>query len=390
MMMTSASLGTSCSSSVTGLASRRPVGQTAGGAVGGLHSSFMSGSSLLAGPVGFAAPAPLRRGRREVAVSGLDDIRKRISSVKNTRKITDAMKLVAAAKVRRAQEAVLNGRPFSEKLVKVMFGLQDRLKTEDAESPLANVRPVKKVCLMVVTGSRGLCGGYNNFIIKKAEQRMKELEAQGVQYTVVCVGQKGITYWNRRPGVPRSKSFVLPATPTIAEATQIADELFSLFVSEEVDKVEMVYTRFVSLISSRPIVQTLLPLSPKGELCDVNGNCVDALDDEVFKLTTVDGQLGVEVESRPTEAEDLSALMSFEQDPGQILDALLPLYMNSTVLRSMQESTASELAARMTAMGNASDNAKDLTKSLTIFYNKARQAKITQEILEICAGSSAV
>ena len=180
---------------------------------------------------------------------------------------------------------------------------------------------------------------------------------------------------------------------TVSSLTQaIADEVFSEFVSEEVDKVELLYTRFVSLISSRPVVQTLLPLTASGEVCNVSGVCVDAKDDEVFSLTSEDGKFAVKRESAPvdTSAAEFDAVITFEQDPNQILDALLPLYMNSQVLRALQESIASELAARMTAMGAASDNAKTLSKTLNLSYNRQRQAKITGEICELVAGAASV
>ncbi|NEO27750.1 MAG: F0F1 ATP synthase subunit gamma, partial [Kamptonema sp. SIO4C4] len=155
----------------------------------------------------------------------------------------------------------------------------------------------------------------------------------------------------------------------------------SLFLSETVDRVELVYTKFVSLVSSRPVVQTLLPLSPQG---------LENRDDEIFRLTTKGGMFSVERETVTTENRDFPKDMIFEQDPTQILDALLPLYLNNQLLRALQEAAASELAARMTAMNNASDNANELMKTLTLSYNKARQAAITQEILEVVSGAEAL
>ncbi|CAM8967734.1 unnamed protein product [Rhodiola kirilowii] len=276
---------------------------------------------------------------------GLRELRDRIDSVKNTQKITEAMKLVAAAKVRRAQEAVVNGRPFSETLVEVLYNINEQLQTEDVDTPLASVRPVKKVALVVITGDRGAW--------------------------TLHVGKKGNSYFLRRPYIPVDKFLEGGNLPTAKEAQAIADDVFSLFVSEEVDKVELLYTKFVSLVKSDPVIHTLLPLSPKGEICDINGICVDAPEDEFFRLTTKEGKL------------------TFELDPVQILDALLPLYLNSQILRALQESLASELAARMSAMSNASDNASDLKKSLSTQYNRQRQAKITGEILEIVSGANA-
>lgn len=319
----------------------------------------------------------------------LRELRERIASVKNTQKITEAMKLVAAAKVRRAQEAVVNARPFSETLVEVLYNINEQLQTDDVDVPLTKNRPVKKVALVVVTGDRGLCGGFNNQIIKKAETRIRELKALGLEYTVISVGKKGNTYFGRRPYIPVDKFLEGGNLPTAKEAQVIADDVFSLFVSEEVDKVEMLYTKFVSLVKSDPVIHTLLPLSPKGEICDLNGVCVDAADDEFFRLTTKEGKLTVERDVVRTKTVDFSPILQFEQDPVQILDALLPLYLNSQILRSLQESLASELAARMSAMSSATDNASDLKKSLSQVYNRQRQAKITGEILEIVAGANA-
>ncbi|KAG6584090.1 ATP synthase gamma chain, chloroplastic, partial [Cucurbita argyrosperma subsp. sororia] len=321
---------------------------------------------------------------------GLRDLRDRIDSVKNTQKITEAMKLVAAAKVRRAQEAVVNGRPFSEALVEVLYNINEQLQTEDVDVPLTKVRPVKKVALVVVTGDRGLCGGFNNAIIKKAEARISELKELGLEYTVISVGKKGNSYFLRRPYIPVDKFLEGGTLPTAKEAQAIADDVFSLFISEEVDKVELLYTKFVSLVKSDPVIHTLLPLSPKGEICDINGVCVDAAEDEFFRLTTKEGKLTVERDTVRTSTSDFSPILEFEQDPVQILDALLPLYLNSQILRSLQESLASELAARMSAMSSASDNASELKRTLSIVYNRQRQAKITGEILEIVAGANAL
>jgi F-type H+-transporting ATPase subunit gamma len=312
----------------------------------------------------------------------LKEIRDRIDSVKNTRKITEAMRLVAAAKVRRAQEQVTATRPFADRLAQVLYGLQTRLRFEDANLPLLRKRTLKSVALLVVTGDRGLCGGYNANAIRRAERRIQELKADGVSYQLVLVGRKAIQYFQRRDQ-PISATFAsLEQIPTAAEASNIADSLLSLFLSEEVDRVELVYTKFVSLVSSRPVIQTLLPLDPE-EFVDQ--------EDEIFRLTTKGGSFAVERQQvdAPAPAQ-FPKDMIFEQDPVQILDALLPLYLNNQLLRALQESAASELAARMTAMSNASDNAKELTKTLTLSYNKARQAAITQQLMEVVGGAEAL
>ncbi|XP_044509438.1 ATP synthase gamma chain 2, chloroplastic-like isoform X3 [Mangifera indica] len=320
----------------------------------------------------------------------LRELKERINSVKNTQKITEAMKLVAAARVRRAQEAVINGRPFTEKLLEFLYAVNKELQADDIDIPLTNIRPVKKVSLVVITGDRGLCGGFNNAVIRKAESRMAELKENGLDYVVISVGKKGNAYFKRRSDVAVVRSIEGRGFYSVKEAQLIADSVFSLFVSEEVDKVELVYTKFVSLVRSDPVVQTLLPLSMKGEACDVNGKCVDAVEDELFRLTTKDGKLIVERDSVRLDGGGLSPLMRFEQDPAQILDAMMPLYLNSQILRSLQESVASEVAARMSAMTSSTDNAIELNKNLSIAYNRERQAKITSELLEIVAGAEAL
>ncbi|GLT67357.1 hypothetical protein SLA2020_396720 [Shorea laevis] len=320
----------------------------------------------------------------------LRQLRNRIDSVKNTQKITEAMKLVAAAKVRRAQEAVISGRPFAMAVVDFLYSLYEQLQFEDIDSPLMDVRPVNKVALVVITGDRGLCGGFNNAVINRAESRMAELEGFGVDYTVIGIGEKGNSYFRRRDNVSVDRFIEGGGFPTAKEAQIIADYVYSLFVSEEVDKVELVYTKFMSFVRSDPVIQTLLPLSMKGEIRDMNGNCVDAVEDELFRLTTKEGKLTVERDRVSTKREGISPLIEFEQDPILILDAMMPLYLNSQILRALHESLASELASRMNAMKTATDNAVELRKNLLTTYNRERQAKITEEILEIVAGADAL
>lgn len=316
-------------------------------------------------------------------MANLKEIRDRISSVKNTRKITEAMRLVAAAKVRRAQEQVNSTRPFADRLAQVLYNLQTRLQFEDVDLPLLEKREVNSVGLLVVSGDRGLCGAYNANVIKRARQRAQELEAEGIDYRYIVVGAKANQFFKRREASIEVSYTNLEQIPTAEEASNIADELLSLFLSETVDRVELIYTKFVSLISSRPVIQTLLPLDPQG---------LEVSDDEIFRLTTRAGELEVARESAESETrtQAFPRDMIFEQDPVQILDALLPLYLNNQLLRALQESAASELASRMTAMNNASDNATELIKTLTLSYNKARQAAITQEILEVVSGAEAL
>ncbi|MGL5035382.1 MAG: F0F1 ATP synthase subunit gamma [Microcystaceae cyanobacterium] len=311
----------------------------------------------------------------------LKAIRDRIQSVKNTKKITEAMRLVAAAKVRRAQEQVLATRPFADALAQVLYNLQTRLVFAEENLPLFAQRDVKTVALLVVSGDRGLCGGYNNNVIRRAEQRVNELKSQGIEAKLVLVGRKATQYFERRNANIAASYVSLNQIPTSSEAAQIADELVALFISESVDKVELIYTRFMSLISSQPVIQTLLPLTTQG---------LEEKEDEVFRVITRGGKFQVEREKVGAEVSTFPQDMIFEQDPVQILEALLPLYNTNQLLRALQESAASELAARMTAMSNASENAGELVGTLTRSYNKARQAAITQELLEVVAGSNAL
>ncbi len=314
-------------------------------------------------------------------MANLKGIRDRIKSVKNTRKITEAMRLVAAARVRRAQEQVNATRPFADRLAQVFFRLQTRLKFEDVELPLIQERDVKRVGLLVVSGDRGLCGPYNTNVIKRTEERVQELAAADLEVSLYLVGRKANQYFKRRNAPIEGSYTNLSQIPTAVEAGQIADVLLSAFLSEAVDRVELIYTRFISLISSRPTLQTLLPLNPSQ---------IANQDDEIFQLLVRGGEFTVERSKVTPELTGPPQDMIFEQDPVQILDALLPLYINNQLLRALQESAASELASRMTAMNNASDNASELIKSLGLVYNKARQAAITQEILEVISGADAL
>ena len=315
-------------------------------------------------------------------MANLKEIRDRIVSVKNTRKITEAMRLVAAAKVRRAQDQVLKSRPFADKLARVLQNIQTRMQFETSDSPLLSKRKVQTISLVCITADRGLCGGYNNNIIKKVEIRYGELINQGYKPKLILVGKKAIGYFQNRKDKYDIKSTFkeLEQVPTASDAEGITNEVLAEFISENSDRVEIIYTKFITLVSCSPVVQTLLPLDPQG-IAEEN--------DEIFRLTTKNSQLRVEKSSiQGSEKSELPSDIVFEQSPDQLLDSLLPLYLQNQVLRALQESAASELACRMTAMNNASDNAKELASTLNLTYNKARQAAITQEILEVVGGSS--
>jgi len=206
-------------------------------------------------------------------------LRDRIGSVKNTIKITEAMKLVAAAKVRKAQEVVLGARPFSEAVVRVLYSLQDRVRFDEADLPLLKQRPVKKVTLIVISGDRGLCGSYNSNINKQAELRFKELKEQGVEVELVTIGNKSRQYFTRRE-YPLERSWQGMATPTGSFSTEISEYLLRHFLTENTDRVELIYTKFINLIASKPVVQTVLPLQIQG---------LENEYDEIFRLSTREG-----------------------------------------------------------------------------------------------------
>jgi F-type H+-transporting ATPase subunit gamma len=197
------------------------------------------------------------------------------------------------------------------------------------------------------------------------------------------IGRKAITYFQNRASLYKIRATFtgLEQVPNASEAAEIANEVLAEFISGSTDRVEIIFTKFINLVSSKPVIQTLLPLDPQG---------IAIPDDEIFRLTTRDGQLGVETGKVQNQQPALPSDLVFEQSPEQLLNALLPLYLQNQLLRSLQEAAASELASRMTAMNNASDNAKALAKSLTLDYNKARQAAITQEILEVVGGAAAM
>jgi len=272
------------------------------------------------------------------------------------------MKLVAAAKVRRAQDAVLATRPFSETLQSIFGAVVDKVDSTALDIPLLASRDVKKVTLVVITGDRGLCGAYNSFMIKKAEKRFEALKEQGIECDMVLVGKKGISYFERR-NYPIRKTFECGQNPDAKQALAISDEILNTFVAGESDAVELLYTRFVSLIASTPSSRTLVPFSAS-EITEKG--------DEVFQLTSEGSDFTVEREElEAAEPAEFEADILFEQDPGAIIEGLLPLYLNGQILRTLQESVASELAARMQSMQSASDNASDLAKALSKEYNRA-------------------
>lgn len=289
--------------------------------------------------------------------SNTREIRSRIRSVKNTQKITRAMQMVAAAKVRRAQERVVAARPFSQAIADIFKQVASQLPAGEYKSPLLEVRPVKKVALVVITSDKGLCGGYNANVTRMAVNRYRYWVAEGVEPQLILVGTKGVNFFKHSNFKVTARFMQLPAIPTFREAGEIVGEATRLFAAGEVDQVEFIYTDFRSMMSLVPTTVTLLPATMP--------------------------ETGA-VDHTPR------ALYLFEPSPEVVMDAIIPKYLETVVYHLLLEATASELAAKMTAMSAASKNAKELADALTLVYNKARQAAITQEILEVVGGAAAL
>jgi len=241
------------------------------------------------------------------------------------------------------------------------------------------------VGVLLVTSNRGLCGAYNTFVMKRGLQRVQELNKQGIVPKIVVVGKKGRNQMNTRWKNAGAKFnftgtfFDFPDSITAKSSSEISDAVRNLFLSGEVDKVEVFYTKFITLISSEAMIRSMLPLTPTG---------IEDPEDETFKITSEEGKLKVEKKKvKAAKAKDIEPDVIFDQAPETILNSMLPLYLNSQLISILFDSQAAELSSRMTAMKAATDNASELQKQLTLLFNKKRQAGITQELLEICAGA---
>lgn len=351
--------------------------------------SFVGSSKAVPLSVGLA-PTGVDQRSSGVSRNAVDILLKqRITAVKKTSKITDAMRMMAAAKVRKAQDGTEKTRPFSKELQGMIKGIVKKLKGTGLEQELPMLRvaeEIKGVAILTLTSSRGLCGGYNALIVKRLRRRVDQLNEQGIVPKLVFVGKKG-----RRmtPGRLRDSKFEMlplefemPDTMNAKISTDVGEAVKNIFLGGEVDKVEIVYAKFVNLLTNQPTVRTILPLSPTG---------IEDPEDETFKMTTVDGKLSVEKSKlEKVEAKEIENDVIFDQTPEAILNSMLPLYLNSQLLSLLWESQASELGARMMAMKAATDNAKEMVKKLEIVYNRKRQAAITAEIAEISSGAMAV
>ncbi|MDX9835183.1 MAG: ATP synthase F1 subunit gamma [Desulfobulbus sp.] len=288
---------------------------------------------------------------------GLKDVKDKINGVKKTAQITKAMNMVASAKLRGAQQKMERFRPYAGKFAEAMRDLSGGIDSGDL--PLMEVRNVQKVEIVVVTSDRGLCGSFNANIIKAALRLGRQYEAEGKTISFVTVGKKG-TQTFRRSGKLRASFNDIMGSFQMFNAREISQNITEAFLNGDSDQVDLVYGRFYSVALQRPEREELLPIKP----------------------------LAVE-ESAPGTV-GMSGSYTYEPDPGEIMEVLLPLFLNVQVYHSMLEVGASEHAARMTAMDNATRACKDMIKELTSLYNKARQAAVTSELMDIVGGAEAL
>ena len=294
-------------------------------------------------------------------MASVQDLKRRIQSVRNTRKITRAMELVAAAKLRRAELRIRALRPYAETMNELIAGV-GRAATS-VRLPLLEQRDeIATVALVPLTGDRGLAGPFNAQILRRAFALERSLQAEGKTVRWVAVGKKGRStlLFRRREVVAAYTGFT--DQPAYADAQAIAHRCAELFTEGEVDRVVLVYNTYISALTQRVTEQDVLPISP-----------------EIL-----------ETDEEEREADRLRGDFIFEPEPEEIMARLLPVYVETQIYRALLESTASEQGARMTAMRNASKNAGELIDSLTLSMNRARQAEITQEILEVVAGAEAL
>lgn len=279
-------------------------------------------------------------------------IRKRITSIRNTQQITKAMKMVSAAKLRRAQEAALLARPYADKMNEILINLSARVSR--SAHPLLAIREEKRIQLVLVTSDRGLCGGYNANLVRAAEAFIRQHGA-GKEILLVLVGRKGADYYRRRRGETGERYLNFLSTPAEELAAVIAEKLITRFVDGETDAVYLIYSHFRSALSQVPTVEKILPVAL----------------------------------SETQEPEQLTEYL-YEPTAEELLSSLLPRITEIKIQRALLEAIASEHGARMTAMDSATTNASKMMGSLTLQMNRARQASITRELMEIVGTAEAL
>jgi len=293
-------------------------------------------------------------------MASLKDMRNQISSVKATQKITKAMQMVAAAKLRRATESAENARPYAQRMAAVIANLASGVSGDGAPRLLAGTGSDKKHLLVVATADRGLAGGFNSSIVRAAREKIAELEAAGKSVQVIAVGKKGRDQLRRQLGDRMIESYDLSASRnlSLAVAQPIADKILEVFEAGEADVVTLIYSRYKSVISQVPTAKQLIPAQVSGEAAatpDLGG-----------------------------------AVYEYEPSEEGILETLLPRNIAVQVLGALFENMAGFYASQMSAMDNATRNAGDMIAALTLKYNRSRQAQITKELIEIISGAEAI
>jgi F-type H+-transporting ATPase subunit gamma len=300
-------------------------------------------------------------------VANLKQIRRRISSVKSTQKITRAMKMVAGARLTRAQARILALRPYAVKTGQVLAEVAATAADGEEQSgnhPLLTRRPEKSVLFLVISSDRGLCGAFNSSILRAAERAWREREADGQKVQIAVIGRKGRDYFTRRKAPLLHVFSKVWERLDLEQARGVARTLLHPFITGEVDAIYLVYNEFKSAMSQRVVVEPLFPLPAPPETG--------------------------EQEQREVAEWQRHREFLFEPDREKLLERLVPMYVEISILRALLESTASELGARMTAMEAATKNASEMIEKLTLQYNRARQAAITTELIEIIGGAEAL
>ena len=291
----------------------------------------------------------------------LDDLKKRIGSVKSTEKITKAMKMVAAAKLRRAQESAESSRPYSDSMKDLIESISKGYKPSSTDRNLLTGDEKDQIHLLILfTSERGLCGGFNSIVTRTLRDKIENLIEQNKTVKIVCVGKKGYDILKRQYSEMITEVIDMRAVKSITyqDAKNISDKIVKMFFDGEFDKCSIFYNEFKSVISQIPTEQQVIP--------------IEIINDEV------------------DEEKKEESFFEFEPGESEILDEILPLNFTVQVFKALLESAASEQGARMSAMDNASRNAGDMIDNLTLFYNRSRQAVITKELIEIISGAEAV
>ncbi|MBQ6155345.1 MAG: ATP synthase F1 subunit gamma [Bacteroidales bacterium] len=290
-------------------------------------------------------------------MGNLKEIRTRISSIESTQKITSSMKLVSAAKLRRAQTAIQNLRPYSQKLNEILNNLASS-NTGTEQLPLFEQRKPEKVVVVVITSNKGLCGAFNSNIIKAANHLIEEKYAEqnrAGNLQLICIGKKGNDQLGKHYPVAFSNEKLLD-NPDFAELSAISDDLVMKFIHHEVDKVDIVYNQFLNAATQRVTVEEYLPVAP----------------------IEIDGE------------QNVTSDYIIEPSADQLLQELIPKILRTQLYKTLSDSIASEHGARMTSMTKATDNATEILRELRLKYNNARQSSITNELIEIVSGANAL